>query len=229
MTARRTAQAALANVTSPESADEGSTRRRRARIPEPELAFHDGCVPVDGTDVVGYEAAVTRSRSKSPRKTTETGRETGREIVEDADMATFPLKAKTGSTQPSRSPSKPPAKNVIPSLSRYTQTDRQRSVSKSPSAFPDNSTKSGLRASPQKTVKPIARQARASPKKSAVVAKSPNNTEVGPNKKDPFDEEMPGKEVWYRNMAPYFPFGETPFMEKFMSDQINADLNKGIY
>ncbi|KAK4634496.1 hypothetical protein CLAFUW4_01621 [Fulvia fulva] len=44
--------------------------------------------------------------------------------------------------------------------------------------------------------------------------------------KNPFHEKMPLKESWYRNMPPMFPFGETPYFEQKMSDQINADLSR---
>ena len=46
-------------------------------------------------------------------------------------------------------------------------------------------------------------------------------------KKNPFFETMPGPEVWHRRMPPYFTFGETPFMERDMSRQINEDLSGG--
>ena len=49
------------------------------------------------------------------------------------------------------------------------------------------------------------------------------------NKKNPFFETMPGLEVWHRRMPPYFPFGETPFMEREMSRQISEDLAKRKY
>ncbi|EME49233.1 hypothetical protein DOTSEDRAFT_68113 [Dothistroma septosporum NZE10] len=44
--------------------------------------------------------------------------------------------------------------------------------------------------------------------------------------KNPFHEKMPLKEQWYRRMPPMFPFGETPYFEQKMSDQINADLSR---
>lgn len=49
----------------------------------------------------------------------------------------------------------------------------------------------------------------------------------GTNRKNPFFETMPGPEVWHRRMPPFFPFGETPFIEQEMSRQISADLAKG--
>lgn len=63
-----------------------------------------------------------------------------------------------------------------------------------------------------------------SPKKTQ--SKSSSIAEVNLDE-DPFFEEMPGEEIWHRRMPMYFPFGETPFMEKYMSDQIDADLNRG--
>lgn len=41
---------------------------------------------------------------------------------------------------------------------------------------------------------------------------------------NPFFETLPGPEIWYRNMPPFFNFGETKFMEQQISDQINEDL-----
>lgn len=43
---------------------------------------------------------------------------------------------------------------------------------------------------------------------------------------NPFFETMPAPAVWHRRMAPVFPFGETPYMAKVVSDQINADLSR---
>lgn len=43
-------------------------------------------------------------------------------------------------------------------------------------------------------------------------------------KENPFHETMPGVEVWHRRMPPFLPFGETPYMERVMSGQINRDL-----
>lgn len=45
--------------------------------------------------------------------------------------------------------------------------------------------------------------------------------------KDPWAEEMPRPEVWHRRMPNSFPFGETPFMEVKMSEQISRDLGEG--
>lgn len=46
---------------------------------------------------------------------------------------------------------------------------------------------------------------------------------------NPFHETMPAPEVWHRRMPPVFPFGETPFMARVVSDQINADLSRSEY
>ncbi|THY63292.1 hypothetical protein D6C99_00593 [Aureobasidium pullulans] len=39
--------------------------------------------------------------------------------------------------------------------------------------------------------------------------------------------ELPYPEVWHRKEAARFPYGETPYMEQVMSDQITADLARG--
>lgn len=41
---------------------------------------------------------------------------------------------------------------------------------------------------------------------------------------NPFYETLPGPEVWHRNMPPFFSFGETKFMQQYISDEINRDL-----
>lgn len=50
---------------------------------------------------------------------------------------------------------------------------------------------------------------------------------AGTGKLNPFYETMPAPEQWHRNMPPYFPFGETPYMQREMSRQINEDLARG--
>ena len=46
------------------------------------------------------------------------------------------------------------------------------------------------------------------------------------NKRNPFHETLPAPEVWHRRMAPYFTFGETPYMQRLASDQIQEDLDR---
>ncbi|OQO12663.1 hypothetical protein B0A48_02126 [Cryoendolithus antarcticus] len=48
------------------------------------------------------------------------------------------------------------------------------------------------------------------------------------SKHNPFFETLPAPEVWHRRMPPYFPFGETPLMEAYVSRQIDEDLQRGI-
>jgi hypothetical protein len=57
---------------------------------------------------------------------------------------------------------------------------------------------------------------------------SPTNpaTITALNKPNPFHETLPGPEVWHRRMAPYFTFGETPYMQRLVSDQIQEDLDR---
>ena len=49
----------------------------------------------------------------------------------------------------------------------------------------------------------------------------------GLTKPNPFHETLPALEIWHRRMPPYFPFGETPFMEREISRQIEEDLARG--
>ncbi|KJX98020.1 hypothetical protein TI39_contig444g00007 [Zymoseptoria brevis] len=51
----------------------------------------------------------------------------------------------------------------------------------------------------------------------------------GTNNPNPFFEQMPRPEVWHRQ-APrvgFFGFGDTPFSQQMVSDQIDADLARG--
>ena len=58
---------------------------------------------------------------------------------------------------------------------------------------------------------------------------SPTNPQMieSLNKPNPFHETLPAPEIWHRRMPPYFPFGETPFMEREISRQIEEDLARG--
>ncbi|KAI7154333.1 hypothetical protein KC349_g7728 [Hortaea werneckii] len=49
----------------------------------------------------------------------------------------------------------------------------------------------------------------------------PNDPKQRPN---PFFETMPGAEVWHQRMPAFFPFGETPYLERLKSQQIEEDL-----
>ncbi|RMY76771.1 hypothetical protein D0863_01717 [Hortaea werneckii] len=50
----------------------------------------------------------------------------------------------------------------------------------------------------------------------------PNN---GPQQRpNPFFETMPAPEIWHQRMPPVFPFGETPYLERVKSRQIEEDL-----
>lgn len=46
------------------------------------------------------------------------------------------------------------------------------------------------------------------------------------NKCNPFHETLPAPEVWHRRMPPYFNFGETPYMQSLVSQQIQEDLDR---
>lgn len=46
--------------------------------------------------------------------------------------------------------------------------------------------------------------------------------------RDPWAETLPRAEVWHRNMPNWFPFAETPFIEREMSKQISKDIGEGI-
>ena len=58
---------------------------------------------------------------------------------------------------------------------------------------------------------------------------SPTNPQMieSLNKPNPFHETLPAPEIWHRRMPPYLPFGETPFMEREISRQIEEDLARG--
>ncbi|RMZ04603.1 hypothetical protein D0862_05239 [Hortaea werneckii] len=49
----------------------------------------------------------------------------------------------------------------------------------------------------------------------------PDDPKQRPN---PFFETMPAAEVWHQRMPSFFPFGETPYLERMKSQQIEEDL-----
>ena len=114
------------------------------------------------------------------------------------------------------SPGKRNASRTSPSSPK-----KNLSRSKSPGSRQSSTTKEDT--APLPTGQPSA------PKRGAI--HSVTNPEFIPDtstvKRNPFFETMPGPEIWHRCMPPYLPFGETPFMEREMSRQINEDLARG--
>lgn len=138
---------------------------------------------------------------------------------------------------PKRSPTKRKASNDLASPSRTKNRSRspaKRQASAGP-ASPNRKTSttqsSGSRQPSRTTedVTPLAAGQPSAPNRGPI--HSVTNPEFIPDskavKKNPFFETMPGPEVWHRRMHRFFPFGETPYMEREMSRQINEDLARG--
>ena len=70
---------------------------------------------------------------------------------------------------------------------------------------------------------PASKTTKKSPKKRSTTSTVENmgESDVVEEKIDPFYQCVPLPETWHRNMPPEFPFGETPFMERYMSDPVS--------
>lgn len=101
-------------------------------------------------------------------------------------------------------------------------TTSRKKMARSPNRTPSPS-KSNSRTSAGTTALLEEREPSA-PKRGPVHSSTNPQTIPETTKKNPFFESMPAPEVWHRRMPPYFSFGETPYMERVISNQINADL-----
>lgn len=79
----------------------------------------------------------------------------------------------------------------------------------------------------------LPKRKRAPPKPSAPIeVEDEEHPEAGPAEglveysRSPWAEKLPRSEVWHHNLPPYFPFGDTPYMDEAMSQQIHDDLDK---
>jgi hypothetical protein len=159
---------------------------------------------------------VAKTRSRSPAKATV------EDVLEDQSESTGRKKspAKRAASVSGRSPS--PAKK-----SRAASPAKETPVSTSTRARSKSPIK---RASPQKASGAAQPYNRPHPKHSdRGIVISPTNPQMIETlgKPNPFHETLPAPEVWHMRMPPYFPFGETPYMEREISRQIDEDLNRG--
>ncbi|KAI7209290.1 hypothetical protein KC333_g8793 [Hortaea werneckii] len=122
-----------------------------------------------------------------------------------------PINASQSTTGPRRSASKSPARKI--------------SANPPPAPSPNSRTVSGTTPSSEKVQ--VIPKGQPSGKDRGPVHSStnpqfiPNDPKQRPN---PFFETMPGAEVWHQRMPPFFPFGETPYLERVKSQQIEEDL-----
>jgi hypothetical protein len=133
---------------------------------------------------------------------------------------------------------KSPVKRVAP-VSERSPSPAKKARSASPSKAASAPTPTRARSkSPAKKTSPRKTCASAQPYKQPHPKQhgrgkiiSPTNPQMieSLNKPNPFHETLPAPEIWHRRMPPYFPFGETPFMEREISRQIEEDLARGRY
>ncbi|KAK4547053.1 hypothetical protein LTR36_001274 [Oleoguttula mirabilis] len=124
------------------------------------------------------------------------------------------------------SPSKQPSRNNSASDAPSKQASRNNSAVHP--APPQRSHSAGSTGAGKALAKKPLGLGEASAPDRGIVRSSTNPQYIpGTEKDNPFFETMPAPEVWHRRMPPYFPFGETPFMENALSKQINEDLARG--
>ena len=192
---------------------------------------------------------VAKTRSKSPAKKDHLYRPSAFDFEEDEpgecrhkyipveiNPLTFPPEP------PTKKSTKTPAKRTAsPSTKAPSPSKRVRSASPAKAPKPPTSTKARARStSPIKKSSP-----RSKPRLRTSLNwdNPPHPNERGrggitsptnpptlatlANKPNPFHTTLPAPEIWHRRMPPYFPFGETPFMEREISRQIEEDLERG--
>lgn len=154
-----------------------------------------------------------------------------------------PTKASTN-TSTSSAPQQPKPSKKSPtkrsaSTSARSPSPSKRSRAASPTKEPISLKSRGKspikKSSPQKpstttttTTNPYARPHPPHPSRGTMISPTnPPTISTLTNKPNPFHETLPAPEIWHRRMPPYFPFGETRFMEREISLQIEADLARG--
>ena len=151
------------------------------------------------------ERLPSRSGSQSSRSTTKS------RSPSKSRQGSMDRRTQTASRSPTRSPSGSP---VAPSSRKSLNTGTR---------VPPNSRSTSGAQPPQKFLQ----EGQPSAKDRGHVQSCTNPLIIegdAHGKLNPFFETMPAPETWHRRMPPYFPFGETPYMEKVLSDQITRDL-----
>jgi len=98
----------------------------------------------------------------------------------------------------------------------------KRSQSKSPTKRTASSRKSSVSSNASSTIPGYVHQN----VRGNIISPTNLPTVAELNQTNRFHETLPAPEVWHRRMPPYFTFGETPYMQKLASDQIQHDLNR---
>jgi hypothetical protein len=162
------------------------------------------------------EVAKTRSRSPAKADTSKSAYT----VDQDESSGKKKSPAKRAASVSGRSPS-PAKRSRAASPAKETPAPTSaRARSKSPIK----------KASPQKssaTARPYNRPHPSHSDRGIII--SPTNPQMieSLGKPNPFHETLPAPETWHRRMPPNFPFGETPYMEREISRQIDEDLNRG--
>lgn len=170
-----------------------------------------------GARSVSPVKATRRSPSKSSgKKAAHPAEDEDVEMMDVDELAlASPKRAAAGykTTSPGKSHQSPKSKQA-------TWQQREKSPAKSPAKTAKASTK----ADKEKATAAVP----APPSAARGPIESSTNPENLPDGgKNPFHHTMPGPEVWHRRMPPYFSFGETPYMERILSAEINKDLSRG--
>lgn len=170
---------------------------------------------LDGSSIPSLSTSV-RSPSRASRRSPSPRRQNpNAELAPQSKTRSpqAPVNASQSTKETRRSPSKSPA--------------RKTAANPPPPPPPNSRTVSGTASSERVQIIP---QGQPSGKDREPVHSStnpqfiPNDPKQRPN---PFFETMPAAEIWHQRMPSFFPFGETPYLERVKSQQIEEDLAYG--
>ncbi|KAI7285161.1 hypothetical protein KC345_g1888 [Hortaea werneckii] len=196
------------------------------------------------SEILGTEAAKASIRAQS----TSAGANKGNGELNESSIPSPSSSARSPSRASRRSPSheRPNAKPALQSKTRSPPTtatasqstrNPRHSPSKSPARKttadppppppPNSRTVSGT--TPLEKVQIIPKDQPSAKDRGPVHSSTnpqfiPNDPNQRPN---PFFETMPAPEIWHQRMPSFFPFGETPYLERVKSRQIEEDLAYG--
>ncbi|KAI6795383.1 hypothetical protein KC332_g13943 [Hortaea werneckii] len=216
---------------------------RRGAVPRTGSASARGSPARGRSRSPGMEVPKTSSRARS--KSAGAGKNYGE--LNERSIPSLPSSARspsrTSRTSPSPRHQRPNTEPALqsktrnsPATANATQSTRKprRSPSKSPARKtaasppppppPNSRTASGTVPSEKVQIIP---EGQPSGKNRGPVHSSTNPQFIPDDSKqrpNPFFETMPAAEVWHQRMPPFFPFGETPYLERVKSRQIEEDL-----
>ncbi|KAI7553650.1 hypothetical protein KC331_g1084 [Hortaea werneckii] len=187
-------------------------------------------------------AASTRARSKSAGAGKGYGELDGSSIPPLSSSARSPSRTSRKSPSPRRQ--KPNAELAPQSKTHSPQAPINASQStkatrRSPSKSPMRKISANLPPAPPPNSRTVSGTTPSSEKVQIIPKGQPSGKDRGPvhsstnpqfipndpkQRPNPFFETMPGAEVWHQRMPAFFPFGETPYLERLKSQQIEEDL-----